>query len=113
MFSTRAIALHYLHLLLSGIHKFHLVAGFAEPQIDQIPRLRLLARAGKTQDLTSQSPCHYSTNSEEYGLMTIHPSTTLCYGLQPQLPFFRFCRSGEVTVESEFSYDSSHPPITF
>ena len=109
----QGLAASSIRTYLSGIRQLHIARGFPDPHIDHMPRLRQVLRGIKVQ--ASQSgkasrPRLPITPSILRKLKSVwlggNPSQdNVMLWAASVTTFFTFCRSGEITVEKEDSYD--------
>jgi len=114
------LACSSIRTYLSGVCQLQIAAGFPDPHIDQMPRLSQVlkgikvqaARAGKKPH--SRPPITPAILRKLRGVwLGDHPdfNKTMLW-TAATTTFFSFCRSGEVTVESESHYDP-HVHLSF
>jgi len=107
------LACSSIRTYLSGIRQLQLAAGFHDPHIDQMPRLSQVLRGVKVQAARagkqprSRLPITPSILRKLKGVWMSGTPTfnDIMLWAAATTTFFGFCRSGEITVESESNYD--------
>lgn len=106
------LAYSTIRTYLSGIRQIQLAAGYSDPAVDLMPRLRqvikgvrvLAARSGKTP--RPRLPITPSILHKLRAVWLEHPTyNNIMLWAACTTTFFGFCRSGEITVESESKFD--------
>ena len=109
----QGLAASSIRTYLSGIRQLQIASGHSDPHIDNMPRLRQVLKGIKIQAAQSGKTTHSRlpiTPSILRKLKSIwidcDPSfDDLMLWAASVTTFFTFCRSGEITVEKESSYD--------
>ena len=102
---------------LSGVRQIQIAHGLQDPHIDQMARLRQVLKGVKIEAGTQGKPSRSRLpitpmilrKLKGVWLSSEHSADDLMLWAASTTTFFTFCRSGEITVENEKSYDpSSH-----
>ena len=107
------LACSSIRTYLSGVRQLQIAAGFPDPHIDQMPRLSQvlkgikvqMARAGKQPRSRLPITPAILRNLRGVWLCDCPDFNKTMLWAVATTTFFSFCRSGEVTVECESSYD--------
>jgi len=107
------LACSSIRTYLSGVRQLQIAAGFKDPHIDRMPRLSQVLKGIKVQAARTGHQTHPRlpiTPTILRKLKEVWLSDPPCFNntmlwAAATTTFFGFCRSGEVTVESESNYD--------